>query len=697
MTSHMMTLQEAYLHYNTAHSIRYGLASLSLIVNGLTMHLIIKMKLYKSRLMAIVFWMNVCQICYDLSMLPLCGNPPAVVRNEDTIHNHNPVAEHSELEPYVDCKTGTIFVQTTADLAMGLCTNFISCLVAYVITLRRSLQISQIWMMCLILLPAATMGVLVAQEYRQVQLDETRDGKMLYTLLDSYDAIELGTLVINFVAIALVTNTLSKLGYEGVFGFNLSSSSCSCSGNGNGKNSPSKDNPNTHITHTHRQSVIRDSRYPDGDINCMRAPSVVVSPINGFASRAQDLVHAQIGAVRFGGPLSSETGCGGSPHANARLEEFRQSIIQAQAQQQANNPSKRSKSVTVTTTSQEIPSTKSALAKHAAPLPLFDLAKRLVWYPIVGSVAVCTSALYHLSQRTTIDQYVRTVVLNENPVQQTIQFYLLTIVLPLCGISYGCVFVSIQRGAWELLKRDAWELYCYCRYCGKVPPGLLPPAMSADDTDGKSEKRPKLIRTVTTHRSIRINAGAGAARSSVTSPGGGSTKQSVSDTRDSRASANDYDGSSKSYASCFDENDQNPSYFDDEYGSSAAAQNGYDYEYNEDEDSSNQADDDEYYSDSEEIEERWDFDQIDDLEAYIGKAAEPDKIDSSSDMNVDIELASVATSQTAGINTNIPVDRGPVHLGAPSLTPSAEKKETIIDYGPTNSMYNIAVARVPNP
>jgi len=555
------------------------------------------------------------------------------------------------------------------------------------------------------MLPALAMAYLVSQEYRLVYLESDHDGIRLSTLLDILNSAELATLAINFIAIALVINKLSKLGYEGVFGCTLSS----CFG---AKLIGKKDNPSTRTaTQTHRHSeMMRDCTQED--VNAMRGPSIV-----DFHSGLARSV--PMGRVTFDGQSQNsrsslaphESAATATEYGNSARDGLKQSEVHVQVQATQSPSHPRSKSVT--RLRREIQKS-VAYAKHA-PLPLFDLAKRLVWYPIIGSVAVTISTVYNVSQRSTIDQYMRTVIVNENPVQQTIQFYFLTIMLPLCGIAYGGVFVSIQKGAWEQLQASVWHGYCFLRYCGEIPPELLSPIVNPDDTGmNETAPGPKLIRTIITHRSIRQGAGMKIGRTSPSSLTAESSVNGVLGTRDSTASTSAYDttssksrvgSASRTVSVQFDVPLDNSSYFDSKYGSHSADQDAYDYEYN-DKDERNDQDHaaNDYYSDDEEIiEEHWDFDDIDDLEAYIGKATAPDKNNSSSDMNVDIELASVVSSQTvngsisgSGDDTsipNIPVVRGPAPMRNVQVSHSLQDSQ--VEFGTTNPIYNLPLTNEP--
>ena len=680
-----ITWEQAHFHYDLAHNLRYAFAGISLIVNSLTMVLIVKMKVYKNRLMAIVFWMNMFQLAYDTSLLPICGNPPHVGTFEVTDEVRNPVAEREILEDYIDCRTAAMFLLITAGIAIGACTNLISGLVAYVITTGRPLQISQGWIIFLILIPALSLAMLLSQEYRQVHLDDLRDGSYFATLLDTYDAIQLGNTTVNFFAIALIANRLSNLGYESVFGCRI----FSCCRESTTK----KDNPKTTTLTTRRASTTQSHEIDRTNMPLSdgRGPSV----INLQSSLASSTDKGGYGNDRFRMEQhSSGPAPPGEPYGGTRADG---------AGRASKQPQPRLKSIT-----------KLRIGHHAqgekyvkqAPLPLFDLARRLIWYPIVGSLACVGSTLYHITQRSSIDQYIKTVVKTDKAIVQTVEFYSLAIILPLCGIGYGFVFLFVQRGAWTELKSLIWYAYCVIRYCGKIPPEITFAVNDPDDSDQKAgeklgRKRPRLIRKVTIRREHRKSETQVEESVGSSSRGFPSTKSNSSafdayenkatdasaiDDRDSTASASyrssdSFRPNNRLPSVRFETNDCN--YFDSNY-SSQMENDGYDYEYSE------EGYDNEYYSEEEEEVEvlYWDFDNVDDLESYIEEAAaSTDKVNSSSDMNVDIELAKVTNAmvESAGdqVIPDIPVERGP-----PSASPTSKVEN--VEYGSTNPIYNVA-------
>ncbi len=102
--------------------------------------------------------------------------------------------------------------------------------------------------------------------------------------------------------------------------------------------------------------------------------------------------------------------------------------------------------------------------------PMFVLARRLIWYPVIGSLGALASFQYHFYfSGQALDEYPGTVVTNPLWWWQTIQMFLYAFVMPMNGPLYAGVFFYVHTGAWTECKVTLWWVHEWVRHCGAVP------------------------------------------------------------------------------------------------------------------------------------------------------------------------------------------------------------------------------------
>ncbi len=89
---------------------------------------------------------------------------------------------------------------------------------------------------------------------------------------------------------------------------------------------------------------------------------------------------------------------------------------------------------------------------HRVAFPMFLLAKRLMWYPLVQCFVIFGSSYFAFAQGgEAFEGYMWNVVENPKAQQQTMQLYLFSFFMPLSGVGYFFVFMTFQRDAWRTL------------------------------------------------------------------------------------------------------------------------------------------------------------------------------------------------------------------------------------------------------
>ena len=114
------------------------------------------------------------------------------------------------------------------------------------------------------------------------------------------------------------------------------------------------------------------------------------------------------------------------------------------------------------------------VAEKGKSYPMFLLAMRLVWYPVVQGVSRWGATWYQMVNGTTITSYVSDAQKSKNPNLLTLQLYNYVILVPFAGLGYFLIFVYMQRGAWTLLKATCRDILC------------IPEAAEADNTDSNT-------------------------------------------------------------------------------------------------------------------------------------------------------------------------------------------------------------------
>ena len=509
-------------------SIRYSISAIALVVNLGTMLLMLKMKVYANRLMALAFCINFVQIFYDIGILPLCGNDP-----------------HSG--SYFQCRSITIPLIVSSALIVSQCGVAISCLVCYVIVTRKQAQMPLWLIISIVVAPAVTIGTLIGVEYYKTHVvDSNLSKEKLNVLIQVYDIAGLINSFVNIVAISRVIYELRQLGYRGGTGacwqakLNICLSGC--------------DNTSSNENTTYGRSSI------------MMRSSTIIRP--SHSSKAS-----------------------------------------------------RERAATTTTTSSQ----NSKCSKKE--VPLFLLAERLKWYPIMGSLSAVASALYHISTNSSFDSFVKTATKSDHVPGIVPLFFVYAILLPFCGIGYGVAFLIVQPGAWTQLKASIFYAFCYARYCGSIPSGIMisdhtNPKVDkggGGDTDirgstMKKENKPKFIRTIS--KKIILDGSVVTTRISTTS-----TLDYIPSKLDLHLDS-DYLGNTENIGSLNDFNNAtfNMGVITNNPLNSAVAAIDYEYDYNDQADGQGQGlgnHEDEEIT----IDEYWDYDHIEDLESYIHQSS----------------------------------------------------------------------------
>ena len=102
--------------------------------------------------------------------------------------------------------------------------------------------------------------------------------------------------------------------------------------------------------------------------------------------------------------------------------------------------------------------------------PLYHLVKKLVWYPIVQIVCRLGATVYNLTFKAAIDSFP-----NNAGGGQIVCLYMYVFFTPLAGLGGLLVFLYMQHGAWENLKR---MLSCQCKVDSAKATDEIPPTTS---------------------------------------------------------------------------------------------------------------------------------------------------------------------------------------------------------------------------
>ena len=323
------------------------LAITSLVCSAFALYIMVRMQVYRNRLMFIVFGMNLLQFTYDLALLPYCG-----------------YIERDRAE--VKCRAIQIGCVVFSTLAVGTCTVLIACLVAYVIAKRKRAQISFRVIVFVVIVPSIAYGAVLGHYY---YVDELEDRAVVdsnsadftfYAMNQGHDYLRLAQVLINLLAVSVIIYTLKKMSRNGQY--NL----CTC----------------------------RRSREA------------------ALAAKAGVDMRKSQGAHHRG------TAAGGA------TDQY----------------------------------------------PMFVLARRLIWYPVIGSLGAMASFQYHFwFYGQAIDEYPTTVVNNPRWWWQTLQMFLYAIIMPMNGPLYAGVFFYVHTGAWAECKVTLWWMKEWLRYYGRIP------------------------------------------------------------------------------------------------------------------------------------------------------------------------------------------------------------------------------------
>jgi hypothetical protein len=483
-----ISFEEASENLENALDMRGYISVFGLGVCSVIMFIMVRMHVYRNPLMSLVFYMNILQFVYDLSLLRWCGSE-----------------EGKEDISYFKCRAVTVGLLHFAAMSICTCTNLISCLVAFVITKKRAVQASQTVLLLLMIIPSIVLGVYEGITFYDFHKDRNNGGyRVEYRgLLEVFDVIQLLSAIINFTAGAFIIFQL-------------------------------------------RAIKQLNSCNPCAVLCCM-------------SSRGVPRAGAGAGRTPSARGVSNRRSVSGSV-----MKVTRNSIS---APKSGNSRGPESK----------------------APLPLFLLAQRLVWYPIIATVSLFASMWYHMSQNSGIDSYPETAEINPKYKLQTVQLYFVAAALPLAGIAYASVFLFVHPGAWVEFKFYAWYVWMYVRHLSKIPPELLAEKEKEHGSDKGAAKGPRLVN----RKQIP------AEKNSEESSANGKAKPTL------RASNSLPSVLSPSFDVDDDTNKDNR-HFSGE--TAPHDEHRYDSENHD-------------YAYGDEVEEEWDFDDVEDLETYIAAAA----------------------------------------------------------------------------
>ena len=114
--------------------------------------------------------------------------------------------------------------------------------------------------------------------------------------------------------------------------------------------------------------------------------------------------------------------------------------------------------------------------------PMFVLASRLGWYPVILVISRLGITFYQLYFQTTFATYVADVQAISNPGLMTAGLWVSLTLLPLGGAGCCLLFVYLQPGAWENLKKTALNIVKY------VTCGVFGASCSDSGSDGDSDR-----------------------------------------------------------------------------------------------------------------------------------------------------------------------------------------------------------------
>ncbi len=380
---------------------------ISLIFSMWMLALMLHMKIYKERLMSLVFVMTIMQIIYDQSLIPFCGHMAANIPANDAFNR-----------AYGQCRGSEMALTFFSAISSSACTNILSILVAYVIITKKQLHIRNWVLWSIIFVPGVIAGVFgyIFFESYISELISTRKTPSKDSAFDiiliAYDAIRTVQFGMNMICVVMIFAEIKK---------NMK--------------------------------------------------------IGNYSKRRANSTNSQ--------DTSTST----------------------------------STSTSKATNSSDNSSGRYFCCAHTddTKYPMFLLAMRLMWYPIVQGITGFVSAFYHWTNNgESIELFKATVQNNPNWRIQTIQFFLLTGCLPLAGPLYTLIFLKLQRGAWTESKRQFWLFYAYIRYCGNFNIEDAPPSGLATTTTTTTATT-----TTTTTASTITSAGAVVLKKSSTGSGSG--------------------------------------------------------------------------------------------------------------------------------------------------------------------------------
>jgi len=183
----LVYLDYAQSNYDSAMDLLNALSGFSLLCSCMALYVMVRMKVYQHSLMGLIFVMTFLQTVYDASLFStFCGDPAVSQTDGAGIQS----------KTWTQCRSIQMGIVRGTGVGVGICTNVISAVVAYVIYFEKRLPLDYTSLAVLVLVPSIAVGVLFGQFFF-----EQTEKNGLKGYLGGQDNFN----IINFVYIAIST------------------------------------------------------------------------------------------------------------------------------------------------------------------------------------------------------------------------------------------------------------------------------------------------------------------------------------------------------------------------------------------------------------------------------------------------------------------------------------------------------------
>ena len=183
----LVYLDYAQSNYDSAMDLLNGLSGFSLLCSCMALYVMVRMKVYQHSLMGLIFVMTFLQTVYDASLFStFCGNPAVSQTDGAGIQS----------KTWTQCRSIQMGIVRGTGVGVGICTNVISAVVAYVIYFEKRLPLNYTSLAIVVLVPSIAVGILFGQFFF-----EQTEKNGLKGYLGGQDNFN----IINFVYIAIST------------------------------------------------------------------------------------------------------------------------------------------------------------------------------------------------------------------------------------------------------------------------------------------------------------------------------------------------------------------------------------------------------------------------------------------------------------------------------------------------------------